>query len=418
MMNRQILFVDDDKNVLNGLKRMLRSMRDSWDMEFAESGMEALKILETKPFDVVVSDMRMPGMDGAQLLTKVKMLYPKTVRLILSGQSQQESIIRSIGPSHQFLSKPCNAETLRDTVSRACALMDCLNGSNIKNLMSQMTTLPSLPSLYVELLELLKSPEASIKQVGNIISKDIGMTAKVLQLVNSAYFGIPRRINSASEGVSLLGLDLIKSLAFSVQVFSQFDQDRLPGFSIEQLWHHSMGTAVFSRKIAWHEKQDSELADNAFMAGMLHDVGKLIMAYNIPEEYSKTIQIAKETCVPHWQAEKEVFGTSHDEVGAYLLTLWGIPNTIVEPVMFHHRPLESHDKMFTNVTAVHTADSLYMSNIIHVANLFDHQGNPIDVIGASYDADKEYLETIGVSDKYEVWRDICLTEDKEEANNE
>ena len=272
-MKTRILFVDDEPKVLQGLKRMLHRVRSEWDMTFALSAQEALDVLTQQPYDVIVSDMRMPGVDGAQLLAEVKRRYPRMVRLILSGESEEKCILRSVGPSHQFLSKPCDPEMLKETIVRARTLCALLDEGPVKELVAQITTVPSLPALYIELLELLKSPDATIKQVGAIIEKDIGMTAKILQLVNSAYFGIPRQVSSTVQAVSFLGLETVKTLVLSVQVFSQFDQSKLPNFSVDGLWRHSVRTATYVRKIAQAENFDRKVTDTAFMVGMLHDVG-------------------------------------------------------------------------------------------------------------------------------------------------
>lgn len=407
---KKILFVDDEPNVLNGLKRMLRSMRNEWDMTFASGGQEALDILVDTAMDVVVSDMRMPHIDGVRLLTEVKQRYPNTVRIILSGQAEEEAILRSIGPSHQFLSKPCDPTILKQTVSRACALRDLLENGHLRNAVSQLCSLPSMPSLYVNLLELLKEPDCTARHVSAIIEKDMGMLAKVLQLVNSAYFGPSRKVNSAKEAVTMLGMDVIKSLVFSVQVFSQFDQDKVSCLSIDELWQHSLGVGILARRIAQVECQDQRIINDAFIAGVMHDAGKLILALNLPEQYSKTIALTKEKTIPHWKAELEVFGTSHAEVGAYLLGLWGLPNSIVEAVAYHHTAQECPGDEFSPLTAVHVADAIYVSNTEHVADIFDHADKPVSNIGQPYDVDGEYLDRLNLTDRLPLWHKAALEE--------
>ena len=161
-MKTKILFVDDEANILAGLRRMLRSQRDQWSMHFASSGEEALSKMQAESFDVVVSDMRMPGMDGAELLTRVSKLYPNTVRLVLSGQSEHERIFRAIGPAHQFMAKPCEPQVLIDTIRRACDLQGQLSSESLTQLVSQLSHLPSLPTTYREVVEELESDEASL----------------------------------------------------------------------------------------------------------------------------------------------------------------------------------------------------------------------------------------------------------------
>lgn len=204
-MKRRILFVDDEPNVLQGLQRMLRPMRSEWEMEFAGGGEEALQKMEQAPFDVIVSDMRMPGMNGAQLLKEVARRYPDTVRIVLSGHSDREYILQLVTTTHQYLAKPCDAQTIKDTVNRACALRDLLTSKELSALVSQVKSLPSLPSLYTRIIEILQSDDPSLQKIGQIVSEDIAMSAKVLQLVNSSFFGIARRYLQPRAGGHVSG---------------------------------------------------------------------------------------------------------------------------------------------------------------------------------------------------------------------
>jgi HD-like signal output (HDOD) protein len=395
---RKILFVDDEPKVLQGLQRMLRSMRQEWEMSFAENGVQALEILKEKPFDVIVSDMRMPGMDGAELLKKVMQQFPQVVRLILSGQSEPEMIMRAMGCTHQFLSKPCDPELLKATVSRAFALRDLLANEALKQLVLQIQSLPSLPSLYVELTQELQSPDASIKSAAEIISRDVAMTAKILQLVNSAFFGLREHVSSPVRATSLLGLDTVKALALSLQVFSQFDRATLPGFSLSELWSHSLHVGKFAKQICKSATQDHNMCDEALIAGLLHDTGKLVLAANLPREYAKAMTLAREEGIAVEQAEQRVFGASHSNVGAYLLGLWGQPDSVIEAVAFHHQPSQSASPTFSVLTAVHVANSL------------DHEQSTGPDAAITSLLEDGYLAPLGLSDQLSSWREICNTE--------
>ncbi|THB78968.1 MAG: response regulator, partial [Desulfobulbaceae bacterium] len=190
MSKKAIMFVDDEPNILSGIKRMLRSMRKEYSFYFAESGKEALGMMEDDPVDVVVSDMRMPGMDGAEFLTEVQSKFPLAIRIMLTGQADEESILRTVNVVHQFLAKPCEPDNLKDVLARAGVLHDIMANSDLKELVSSIGSLPSLPSVYSQLQEALKDPEVTADQVAEIIEKDIAMTAKLLQLVNSSFFGL------------------------------------------------------------------------------------------------------------------------------------------------------------------------------------------------------------------------------------
>lgn len=389
-IKRSILFVDDEPNVLNGLERMLRPMRHVWTMSFAESGQQALEILKDRHFDVVVSDIRMPLMNGLQLLVEVKRLYPATVRMILSGESDREMTMKAVNVSHQFLNKPCNTETLKAAISRIGDLSDLLQNDSLKAMVSRVDSLPSLSSLYIEIMRELQSSNSSIKKIGDIISRDLAMTAKILKLVNSSYFSLPRHISSPEQAVLLLGLDTIKSLVLSLQVFSQFKVKGMPENYLSQLWDHSMVTAQTSKKIATEERQDQFLIDNSFMAGLLHDSGKLVMASCFNDQYSKVISsVGRSPSLT--EKEKETFGVTHAEAGAYLMGLWGLPYPIIEAIAFHHSPGKSMTRQFTPLTAV------------YIANILEHEKSGYFRDKSKFEIDHEYISAIDFKTTYPIW---------------
>ena len=367
-------------------------MKTEWDMHFAESGHEALKIMATAPFDVVVSDMRMPVMDGAQFLYKVMKQYPQSVRIILSGQSEKEIVLKSVGPTHQYLAKPCDSQTLINTIKRACALRGILNEEPLKSLISRMGSLPSLPSLYIEIIEELRSPSSSINRVGDIISRDIGMTAKVLQLVNSAFFGLPQHVSTPAQAVRLLGLDTIRGLVLTVNIFSRFKKIGINGFSLDRLRDHSLVTAVFAREIAGEEVDDPKVIEDSFLVGIMHDVGRIVLAAMLPEKYEKVLELMHRENKDIFEVEKRIFRATHAEVGAYLLGLWGLPQFIVEAVCYHHYPARSSTFQFSPLTAVHVANA--------VEKIF-YSGN------GKLQIDAEYLTKIGLIDRLPGWKNIC-----------
>ena len=359
-MKPSLLFVDDEPNILQGLQRMLREYRNEWTMNFAPNGLEALQILsKSNGQDVVVSDMRMPGMDGVQLLTEVKRRYPQAVRIVLSGHSEREAILKSVQVAHQFLSKPCDATILKSTIGRTLALRKLLSETTLMRIVSQVDTLPSLPMLYLQLTEELQSPNATVKSIGKIIAKDPGMTAKVLQMVNSSFFGIPRHIENPEQAVSLLGIDTIRALVLTVEVFSKFDQSKIPGLSLESLWEHCLEVGFIAKVLAKSQNLDSHARDYAFMAGLLHDIGKLLLAQYFKSDYNKLTIVQPESPAPLHTAEYNAFGISHAEIGAYLLGLWGLPDTLVEAVAYHHAPAKCQSQQFEPVVAVHLADGLW-----------------------------------------------------------
>ncbi len=397
-MKKRILFVDDEKNILQGLERMLRGMRGEWDMRFAESGAMALAMMKNEPFDVVVADMRMPGMDGGELLGRIKDLDPQVVRIVLSGHSEMEMVMKAVRTAHQYLAKPCDADTLRSTIVRACTLRDTLDHESLRKLVSRIDSLPSLPSLYAELLEELESPRSSMENIGRIISRDLGMAAKVLQLVNSAFFGLPRRIEEPAQAVTLLGIETVKTLILGIEVFTKFEGGCMPDLDLEGLWSHSLAVGSFSRILARLEKQPKDQVDQAFVGGMLHDIGKLILASYCPEEYSDILRPLESAEDPGflWHAERNRLGTGHAEVGAYLLGLWGFPDPVMESVAFHHTPSSHPERSFGPVAAVHVADVLSRT-----PGEIGHEG----LIARGLDL--RFLQELGLDGRLPAWQEAC-----------
>lgn len=391
-MSHRILFVDDEPFVLHGLQRMLRPMRNEWDMVFVTSGAEALELMARAPFDVVVSDMRMPGMNGTQLLNEVMKRHPQTVRLILSGHADEELIMKCVGITHQYLSKPCDPEELKMAVSRASAVGLSLNNPRLKQLVCQIDRLPSIPSLYIEMIEQLQDPEVELSDVATTVSKDIGMTAKILKLVNSAYFGLRREINDASEAVTYLGINTLKTLVLTIHAFSQFEGRRTEGFSLEQIWSHSQNVASAARRIAELADAPMVVREQAFIGGMLHDTGQLILGSSLASQYNSAIQQARAQMSPLFAVEAATFGTNHAELGGYLLGLWGLPVPVVEAITLHHQPRLSCATEFTALTAVHLAECCCQPPA-------GPEAAPPDIT-----ADADYLAGLGLSDQLECWK--------------
>jgi HD-like signal output (HDOD) protein/CheY-like chemotaxis protein len=392
---KRILFVDDEPVVIEGLQRMFFNMRREWDVQFASGGLEALKLMAEAPTDVIVSDMRMPEMNGAELLNEVMLRHPRAVRFILSGYADMELIMQCVSGTHQFLCKPCDGETLRNAVARALEMDSWVNNDGVKALVSNMGTLPSLPSLYFQMMKELGSPETTLDQVGATIAKDPGMTAKMLQLVNSAFFGFNHRVTDPTEAVLQLGLETIKSLVLGIHVFSELQPGKRGPFSAEQLWHHSLLTAATAKRIAQLERQEKRLVEEAFTAGLLHDIGRLVLLANRPEEYGRAFVLAQGSGKTLLEAEQEVFGACHPEIGGYLLGLWGLPIALVESATFHHQPSRCATKTFTPLTAV------------HVANVFEQETAPLPSPASRAELDNEYLRGLGVWNRLPAWRETA-----------
>jgi putative nucleotidyltransferase with HDIG domain len=331
---KRVLFVDDEPRVLAGLKRMLYPIRNQWEMVFVASGKQALELLDQAEFDLLITDIRMPCMTGIDLLQEVVKRHPQVIRIVLSGTADQEFTLSSATLAHQYLVKPCDADTLRGTIERAFLFAGLLDQPALKQLITSLNTLPSMPSSYGKLLRVLRDSDASIHEVGKVIASDLGMTAKILQLVNSAFFGLRRHIGDPTEAVAYLGFETVKALALTVSAFSRFETHG--HFCIEDLQNHSLLVGALAKRIAVEMKLSKAVIDDCFTGGLLHDVGKLVISANYPKEYDRALLICREQKLSLFQAEHQVLGASHAAIGGYLLWLWGLPDAVIEAVVRHH----------------------------------------------------------------------------------
>lgn len=391
-----VLFVDDEPMVLAGLRRLLRGQRRQWRLSFAQGGPEALAMIARETPDIVVSDMRMPGMDGAELLAEVRRLYPHVVRIILSGQSDPAAVMKSVLPAHQFLAKPLEAERLVAVLSQAAALRQLLGDRRLLSLVSQIETLPVMPQLFRDLMCLLEQPGCAEEEISRLIGRDMGMASTVLKLVNSAFFGTSGRVIKPAEAVGMLGLDVVRALVLSQNLFATFDQERFPQFSFEGLWRHSLAVGGYARTICRQEDVGETMAESAFIAGLLHDVGKLILCTVLPAEYAAIIAEVRQANRRVVEVERERLGVSHAEVGAYLIGLWGLGQDIVAAIAGHHQPPDWAPSQFSCVTAV------------HVANVLDKELCVINQGYARPPVDQIHLAGLGLSQRLADWRRACV----------
>ncbi|MDX2111452.1 MAG: response regulator [Verrucomicrobiota bacterium] len=387
----RIIFVDDEPMVLNGIRRLMHRFAEKWEVEYAGSGAEVLQRFQKQPFDVIVADMRMPGMNGAELLNTVMGLYPKTIRFILSGQTDKDLIMRCVGATHQFLAKPCDPAELESTLTRATALEYSMSSSELREIVSRIDNLPAFPLLYKKVMEVLQNPSSSLEDIAELIEQDVAVTAKILKLVNSAFFGIKRHVSGVSEAILYLGLETVRGLLMSIGTFNQFklQPDQL-GF-MNALWAHSLDVAILAKRIAETEQVPSAMIESVYTAGLLHDVGKLILITYLPEIHHKVEVYRAENHCSLIEAESRVYRSTHADLGAYLLGLWGLPPPLVEAVLYHHTPSLLAINEFTPLTAVHAANAICGEKRPAASS----QTIPVDLA---------YLKRIHLLEKLPEWR--------------
>jgi HD-like signal output (HDOD) protein/CheY-like chemotaxis protein len=391
---RHILFVDDDPNVLDGLRDALRPRRREWRMTFVTGGEAAMSVLEEETVDIVVSDLRMPGMDGATLLSKVARTQPDAVRIVLSGQADPATIGRVAVVAHRILVKPSPILDVTRVIERSCVLLDVTGEVQLIRAAAGACALPSAPGTYLELMEVLGRSDATAVQVAAVLARDIAMSAKVLQLANSAYFGPDQPVSSLGDAVTLLGHPTVRAIALSAGAVETFDvQTSIPGFSLEDMQRRSLQVGRLARTLS----QDDPETDDAFAAGLLLDIGLLVLAAHEPEYLGDILLAAKREGRPVHEIELDRRGITHAEIGAHLFALWGLPHTIVEAVAHHHRPLRSPIPAFDTVAVTHIADAL-------VGGM---EAGPSDAPSRLSRIDADYVDRIGMTGRIAEWQQLA-----------
>ena len=328
----RVLFVDDEPRVLEAIERTLFQLDVDWEVTFAEGGPAALLELEQAHFDVIVSDMRMPGMDGAALLALVCDKYPHIARIVLSGQTDEAAAFRVVRVAHQFLSKPCSSDALRQVIERTRELRGWLSEERLQAAVGRLDRLPSTPRLFTQLSQALDDESATADTVAAIVRQDPAMSSKVLQVVNSSFFSSGSSVSDVRAAVLRLGMKTIRNLALGIGAFDSVGKSNgQSNASVEALQKRSLSIAQLASRIA----QGREDTDAAFMSGLVCDVGELILGV-------APVVDTEAASASQGQAD----AVTHAEVGAFLLGLWGLPFRIVEAVANHHAPLRNaHDRL-------------------------------------------------------------------------
>lgn len=353
----RVLFVDDEPHVLNGMRRTMIDMDQAWDMAFCTNGAEALALVHERAFDVIVSDMRMPQMNGAQLLEAIRSIHPGTIRIILSGYADAETVLRTVGPAHMYMAKPCDRTILRTAIDRAISLRRLLNSDNLREALTGLVNLPSVPDLFLKIAAELQSPNASAKAVADIIGRDPAMMAELLKLTNTAYFAVAAQVTTPLQAVRTLGLETVQALVLRSGIFRQFNGSTAARPLIEGLADYSLVVAKLAEDIALAEGASNSIAKGAYCAGMLSSVGSLILLDAGESAYRDTLARVRED-MPLHVAEEQAFGSCHAVIGAYLLGLWGFPDMIVEAVAYCCTPQYCPGRDNLVLTAVHAARAL------------------------------------------------------------
>ena len=359
---KDILFVDDERDLLDGLRARLYKHRRDWNMMFVASGAEALAVFERQHIDLVVSDVRMPGMDGGQLLTTVKQRWPTTVRIIVSGYADPVQAVRLTSLCHQYIAKPCDSRVLENTIERCFNLQDVLAQEPLRRVVGRIGKLPALPKTYDRLQAALSQPNVTVGEIADIVTADAAIASKVLQITNSAFFRLRKPMVRIKDAVTYLGFATIRNLVLSAEIFSQWKSPRNSlGVDPEQLQNHAQLAAAACKSLAGGRVTP----DDAWLAGLLHDIGYWVLAQECPDELEKALELSRSQGLPLADCERLTTGATHAEIGAYLLGLWGLPYSIVEAVALHHAPASVSPQGYDLLGALAVSHALLESQAAH-----------------------------------------------------
>ncbi|UUX50075.1 response regulator [Nisaea acidiphila] len=387
-----ILFVDDEPNILSGLRRMLRTMRGEWQMEFLTGGQEALDRMGAEPFDAVVSDMRMPSVDGVAVLTAAATRNPESIRFILSGYAEQEAMLEALGYAHRFIAKPCDADVLVSSLKSAFGVRDLLPMKDLRVLLGSLKSVPVLSDRYLRLVREIDDPTTSTNIIAKTIEEDLGLSAQILRLANSAYFNLNRKLSSCRQAIDVLGLDTVRALLTVSEFYLSEEVSPEVAQESKKLAERSLILGGVTRRIAQELKMDEAGVEQAASAGLLAHIGTAILRINHPDTFEKAMAMVETGEAQVSAAERVTFGASHAELGAYLMGLWGFADEVVEAVAFHHNPDNAQTTGIRPLSVLHISQAIVGAKRVSDSGLFSR--NP-DI----YPLDEAYLEKVGLKER-------------------
>ncbi|NDV22569.1 response regulator [Desulfovibrio sp. JC022] len=399
--SKNILFIDEDKAQLEMLDKQLSAMKKRWQVNYASNKDEVMTLLRTKPFDIIAMELQVDGFEGDELLEEIRTRQPGSIRFIISESVNSENCLKFVKYAHQFITKPYQKSELIGKIKKSLRLKHIFLNERAAKGIASIEELPTMPELFMELERELSKDDVLISSIGKMIGEDMSMTAGLLKLVNSPFFGLYSKVTNPEQAVTLLGLDNLKGLVLGIHLFNSAGSNKID-FSIEKLGEHCQYTALMARAIIKAEGGSNELAEHTFLAGFLHDIGKLVLSTSYAEEYGTILSIVRDANIPVQEAEKDILGFTHAEVGAYLLAIWGFDEDIIEAIYCHHEPQRLGSVDLSPAVAV------------HVANSFDHELRVTNVDYAPHLLSAEWLEQNEFSIKLPEWLQICaeLMEDE------
>lgn len=356
-MKRTIYIVDDQDQVLETAVLIVRGVLPEAEVTGFMNPQDALAAVKANPPDLILSDHMMPQMHGAELLDAVRIASPSTVRIIMSGYVAIDRLT-VITSAHQYVAKPFDAGELKELLERTFAAQDRLGQTGLRDVVTSLRTLPSLPQVRHTLLLELQDEYGATANIGNLIAQDAGLTAKVLQFANSPLFGREYLVTNPADAVSCLGTAIVAAIVMAQTLFKHYTDNSHPEVNLRQIWNHCWETAAFTQFFCREKGLVRGTCEEGFLAGLLHETGRLVLVDNFPDKYQAACDAARAAKSPLVPRLRDVFGTTPAAVGAYLLDLWGMPSGVVRAIAFLEKPEDEHAKSFSLATGLYIADHI------------------------------------------------------------
>ena len=388
MATKSILVAVTDEKAL---AEITQALGKEWGVTSVSSEADATAQFEKRAFDALLVDFNLGSPDASELLNQVLEKHPQTIRFLSVYEADLALVAAKVNGTHHILPKPIEAASLRSRIENA--LKDSGSEPSATDSANAAPESPKISSVYAEVLKALESPNVTNKQVGKILARDAELTAEILKLTNSSYLGLPRNITSPAEAVGALGFETVKAVVMAQQFLAEH-KEMVPCYlSLEQIWQHSVNVGQIARDLVLFETKDRALASQALVAGLLHDLGKVVLAKNFEDLYGRVTSLARKQPVALWEVEKEMFGASHGEIGGCLLGMWNLPLAIVDAAALHHEPpLGEHDRL-SPLAAV------------HIANVIERELRPNeDGMMVAPVIHAPFLNEIGLLHRLPVWR--------------
>ena len=393
VMKRQICFAGFAEAELETLQPSLAALGAAWDCVVTPDAATALTALSQASFDAVVANLS-GGIEDAELLRQAAIHYPRTARFALADVADRETVVNCIGAAHQFISRPWKPAELVSIIERSLALDAWLSNDKLRSFIPRLGKLPGLPSSYFEVIKRAESPNSTVESIAEVIARGPALTARLLQMVNSPACGLGQKVTNPAEAVSILGLEAVKSLVLCLQLYGRTSPVSAGGFSLDELWDHSFRVAKLSARIVLRCINSERMATEAYTAGLLHKIGRIVLVTNLAAEYTAVVEAAREQKRPLQDVELDLLGVTSSQVGAYLLGLWGMPLPLVEAVALHLTPASTTMADFSLLTVVHVA------NVLALETTAMHPGIPLPKL------DTQYLAALELPKKTDAWRKL------------